>query len=140
MDAPHWEHFEHEADIGVRGIGGQLHEAFEQAGLALTAVITDPDTVRARQSLQLECSADDNDYLFYEWLNQLIYLMATEHMLFSRFEVKLDHHRLQATVWGEALDRQRHQPVVEIKGATLTELCVRQRDDGSWLAQTIVDV
>ncbi len=42
--------------------------------------------------------------------------------------------------WGEAVDRQKHQPAVEIKGATFTELHVCQQADGLWLAQCIVDV
>ena len=33
-----WEHFAHGADIGVRGYGLSLEEAFEQAALALAAV------------------------------------------------------------------------------------------------------
>src|SRR5512139_3851745 len=41
-----WEHFEHGADIGVRGFGASVAEAFEQAALALTAVIADPAGVR----------------------------------------------------------------------------------------------
>lgn len=36
-----WEHFPHQADIGVRGMGATLAQAFEQAALALTAVIVD---------------------------------------------------------------------------------------------------
>lgn len=43
----HWEHFEHGADIGVRGIGATKASAFEQAALALTGVITDPQHVAA---------------------------------------------------------------------------------------------
>ena len=31
-DGPGWEHFQHIADIGVRGSGRSLAEAFEQAG------------------------------------------------------------------------------------------------------------
>ena len=38
----HWEHFSHEADIGIRGVGPTLATAFEQAAIAMTAVITDP--------------------------------------------------------------------------------------------------
>ena len=30
----HWEHFSHDADMGVRGIGPTLEETFEQAALA----------------------------------------------------------------------------------------------------------
>ena len=40
---PHWEHFPHEADMGVRGHGASREQAFEQAALALTAVIADLD-------------------------------------------------------------------------------------------------
>lgn len=42
---PRWEHFRHEADIGVRGLGATREAAFEQAALALTAVLTDPARV-----------------------------------------------------------------------------------------------
>lgn len=140
MSAAHWEHFEHQADIGVRGVGPRLSDAFEQAALALTAVITDPADVATEREFHIDCEAPDNEYLFYEWLNQVIYLMATERVLFSRFDVRLADHRLEATLWGEVMDREKHQPVVEIKGATLTELSVRRQADGSWRAQTIVDV
>ncbi len=33
MITPHWEHFEHQADMGVRGFGNMPAEAFEQAPL-----------------------------------------------------------------------------------------------------------
>ena len=32
-----WEHFSHDADVGIRGWGSTLAEAFEQAALALVA-------------------------------------------------------------------------------------------------------
>jgi len=35
-----WEHFSHDADIGVRGFGPSIEAAFEQAALAQTAVVT----------------------------------------------------------------------------------------------------
>ena len=38
----HWEHFIHGADIGIRGIGRTKAEAFEQAALAMPAVMTGP--------------------------------------------------------------------------------------------------
>jgi len=137
----HWEHFEHEADIGVRGCGPTLEAAFEQAAVALTAVVTDPDKVTPRQAVPVEAEGADVELLFVEWLDALIYEMATRKMLFSRFEVHIDpgHTRLTATAWGEAVDRERHQPAVEVKGATLTELKVWREND-HWCAQCVVDV
>ena len=136
----HWEHFPHQADIGVRGLGATLEQAFEQAALALTAVIADPAVVVPREMIQLSCTAPDTELLLVDWLNVLIYEMATRSMLFSRFEVHLEDDRLTAQVWGEALETARHRPAVEVKGATYTALKVAQQSDGSWLAQCVVDV
>lgn len=135
-----WEHFSHDADIGVRGLGATLEQAFEQAALALTAVITDPAEVVAQEMLPLCCAAPDAELLLVDWLNVLIYEMVTRNMLFSRFEVHVEEGRLTAKVWGEALDVARHRPAVEIKGATYTALKVARQADGSWLAQCVVDV
>ena len=136
----HWEHFPHQADVGVRGLGATLEQAFEQAALALTAVITDLEIVAPTEMIQLSCMAPDDDLLLVDWLNSLIYEMVTRNMLFSRFEVHLEGNHLNANVWGEALEVARHHPAVEIKGATYTALKVAQQGDGGWLAQCVVDV
>lgn len=135
----HWEHFEHGADIGVRGFGASVAEAFEQAALALTAVITDPSTVRPLEHVEVSCEAPDNELLLAEWLNALVYEMATRRMLFSRFAVRLQSDGLSGEAWGEEVDVARHHPAVEAKGATYTQLRVARADDG-WVAQTVVDV
>jgi SHS2 domain-containing protein len=136
-----WEHFEHRADMGVRGIGRDMAEAFAQAALAMTAIITDPAGVRPEHSIRLACHEADPELLLVDWLNQVIFEMATRGMLFSRFEVHIGGNgELQAEIRGEAVDRTRHTPAVEIKGATFTELAVQQQADGSWMAQCVVDV
>ncbi len=135
-----WEHFPHGADIGVRGIGASKEEAFEQAALALTAVLTDPHTVASNQAVEVSCEALDDEMLLVDWLNGLVYEMATRRMLFSRFAVRFAGSCLQATAWGEAIDVSRHQPAVEVKGATYTALLVKQDANGAWLAQCVVDV
>ena len=135
-----WEHFQHGADIGIRGCGATPAAAFAAAGTALTAVIARPETVQPTQRIELSCEAPDLEFLFLDWINVLVYAMATEGLLFARFEVTLADDRLQATAWGEPVDRARHQPAVEVKGATLTALDVHQQDDGRWLAQCVVDV
>ncbi|HEU0203534.1 MAG TPA: archease [Burkholderiaceae bacterium] len=134
-----WEHFSHGADMGVRGFGATKAEAFEQAALAMTAVITEPAVVAEREAVAIQCEAPDDELLFAEWLNQLIYEMATRRMLFHRFAVRFDGLLLMGTAWGERVDVARHHPAVEIKGATYTALRVA-RDAGGWVAQTVVDV
>jgi SHS2 domain-containing protein len=135
-----WEHFPHGADIGIRGIGTTREEAFEQAALALTAVMTDLSSIEAKRAVEIAREAPDDELLLADWLNALIYEMVTQHMIFGRFSVRLDGGRLAATAWGEPLDALRHHPAVEVKGATYTALSVVRRDDGAWVAQCVVDV
>ena len=134
-----WEHFTHGADIGVRGIGASKEAAFEQAAAAMTAVVTDLSKVAALECVAVECAAPDDELLLADWLNQVVYEMATRNMLFSRFEVSIDDGKLRARMWGEPIDRTRHRPAVEVKGATYTELRVARQGD-QWVAQTVVDV
>ena len=134
-----WEHYAHQADVGVRGFGATAAQAFEQAALALTAAVTDLAAVRPLERVELGCEAPDDELLLAAWLNALVYEMATRRMLFSEFRVRIDGGRLAAEAWGEPVDRARHQPAVEVKGATYTTLRVAPDGDG-WLAQTVIDV
>jgi tRNA nucleotidyltransferase (CCA-adding enzyme) len=136
----HWEHFSHDADIGVRGFGNIKSEAFEQAALALTGVMLDPRSLDTHKSVTVHCEAPDDELLLFDWLNAIVYEMATKNMLFARYQVKLTDHVLDGTAWGEPVDVERHQPAVEVKGATLTALGVAQQSDGAWMAQCVVDV
>lgn len=135
-----WEHFDHEADIGVRGFGPTVADAFAQAAMAMTAVICDLQSVHATRSVKIDCTASDLEVLFVDWLNSLVYEMATRRMLFSRFDVVISNTTLRAVVWGEDIDVKRHQPAVEVKGATYTALQVSHDESGLWMAQTVVDV
>lgn len=135
-----WEHFPHQADMGVRGIGSSKEAAFEAAALALTAVVTDPKSIAPTQEVSIVAEAPDDELLLVDWLNALVYEMATRKMLFSRFAVRFNNHSLQATAWGEPIEVVRHQPAVEVKGATYTELSVKQDGQGRWMAQCVVDV
>jgi SHS2 domain-containing protein len=136
---PRWEHFPHVADVGVRGVGKSREEAFIQAAVALTAVVTDPAGVAPRQAVDLVAEGAD-DVLLVAWLDAVIYEMTTRRMLFSRFEITFVAGGARGRAWGEPVDVARHQPVVEVKAATFAELAVRRQPDGLWLAQCVVDV
>jgi tRNA nucleotidyltransferase (CCA-adding enzyme) len=140
MGAGSWEHFDHDADIGLRATAASREEIFELTGEALTALITDPATVRAVDTISVSCNAPDDAMLLVDWINALVYEMASRRMLFSRWHVELDAHTLKAKVRGETVDRNRHQPVVEVKGATYTALSFARDPDGNWVAQCVVDV
>jgi tRNA nucleotidyltransferase (CCA-adding enzyme) len=134
-----WEHFPHDADVGVRGFGETAAQAFEQAALALTAIVTNAE-VKPTAAVDVHCDAPDLELLFVEWLNAVIYEMAVRRMVFGRFAATIQQGHLDGTLWGEPVDVARHAPACEPKGATYTALRVAREEDGRWSAACIVDV
>jgi len=53
----HWEHLPHRADITICGFGRSKAEAFEQAAIALTVIVTKPDAVAALEAVEIACNA-----------------------------------------------------------------------------------
>lgn len=135
-----WEHFPHVADIGVHGFGPTLDSAFEQAALAMTAVVTDLERVRATTTVPIRCAAPNAELLLADWLNAIVYEMATRRMLFSAFRVAIGDGRLEGEASGEPIDIPHHAPAAEVKGATLSELAVFRDAGGTWHARCVVDV
>jgi tRNA nucleotidyltransferase (CCA-adding enzyme) len=134
-----WELFPHDADVGVRGFGPTAEQAFEQAALALTAIVTNAQVAPAAE-VAVSCDAPDLELLFVQWLNAIIYEMAVRNMLFGKFAVRIAGTHLEGKLWGEAVDVPRHAPACEPKGATYTALRVAPDPDGVWSAGCIVDV
>lgn len=137
-DKKTWEHFSHDADIGIRGSAQTLEQAFEMAAYALTAVVTDPKKISPRIAVHIQCNENDIELLFYDWINSLIYEMDTRRMLFCDYEVHIKDGHLKATARGEEVNTKDFDLAVGIKGATMTELKVL--NNNGWLAQCVVDV
>ncbi len=135
-----WEHYDHPADVGLRAWGPDLASALAEAGRALTAVITNPEGVAAQDPVPIRCSGKDPELLLVDWLDAIIFEMGTRGMLFARFDVRVDKTGIEATAWGEPVAVDRHQPAVEIKGATLTDLAAEHIADSGWWLQCVVDV
>jgi len=139
------EHFEHGADVGVRGRGATPAEAFAGAAAALTSLwASDPGSIRPDVEETIRCEAGDVERLLVAFLDELIYLFAARRLLFARFDVEIGASpegpaRLVAKGRGERYDAARHESTVEPKGATLTALRVAS-EKGGWVAQCVVDV
>lgn len=140
-----FEHFDHGADVGVRGFGATPAEAFEGAATALFALLAeDPSTVRGVVEERIELTAPGLPELLVAFLNELNSLADTRHLVFGDFVVRIEGsdpgpYRLSASAWGEPFDPQRHESTVQPKGATYTGLRVAREAD-RWVAQCVVDV
>ncbi|RLF12158.1 MAG: archease [Thermoprotei archaeon] len=138
-----YELFETTADVGVRGFGSTLEEAFENAAKAMFSVMVDLSGVKEEREVEVSCEAFDEEGLLVEWLNELLALSSIEKMVFSSFEVKIDREddvlKLKGVARGEKLDPGRHNLKTEVKAATYSMIKVVKEGD-RYVAQLILDI
>jgi SHS2 domain-containing protein len=134
-----FEIFEHRADVGVRGRGETLEEAFVEGARAMFSVMANLETVQPLETFEVEVSAQDEEALFVEWLNELLSLADLNEVVFCEFKVKISGNSLKGQASGEKWDLEKHEPKTEVKAATYSSLLVKN-ENGSYVAQCIVDV
>jgi SHS2 domain-containing protein len=135
-----FEILEHPADIGFRAWGRTRKELFENAALALFSLACDLETVKESESRAIEVSGSEAETLLYAWLAELLGVAEAEHVVFRRAKVSsVSANRVQATAYGEAFDRQRHQRGTHIKAVTFHQLKMEESAEG-WCAQVFLDL
>ncbi|MBC7221048.1 archease [Candidatus Bipolaricaulota bacterium] len=137
-----YEILDHEADAGVRGIGGTLDEAFAEAARGMFSLMADLAQVQERGEVTIDIRADTLEGLLVAWLGELLRERDVRGMLFSRFEVRIGQDEggwwLEGRAWGELI-APRHRLGVEVKAATYAGLRVERRGE-AYIAQCVVDL
>jgi len=139
-----YEQFEHKADVGVRGYGKSIEEAFENGAKSMFTVMVNIKKVELKREIEIECEASNLEELFIEWLNALLAKAGIDNMVFSDFKIKKikknnSNYKLTGVARGEMLNQQKHEARIEVKAATYSQLKVKKEKD-RYIAQTIVDV
>lgn len=137
-----YEHFEHQADIGIRGFGKTPEEAFANGAKAMFDIMCNLSKVKKIRKVDVECNSHELDELFVEFLNELISLSEIEEVMFCEFQLKItkgDRYYLKGTAFGDTTDVENHQLKTQAKAATFSNLKVFN-DGKKWTAQCIIDV
>jgi SHS2 domain-containing protein len=128
---PGYHVIDHPADLGIEAFGGNLIEAFEQAGLGLMSVILDVDSVEPKESRQLALQASDLEHLLVKWLTEILYLYDGERFAGGRFQIsELSPQDLRAKVTGESFSEKKHETRLDVKAITYHQLSVEQNEEG----------
>jgi len=136
-----YEVFEHTADLGLRVRASTISQLFAEAGRGLfSLLVIDLASVRPTTECTVELSAEDIEFLLFDWLNELLFLFETQHLLLVEFDVRVDEGHLNAVCRGEPVDRKLHQLDHEVKAITYHGLTCRQESSGEWSAEVIVDI
>ena len=134
-----YKFFEHKADIGIIGIGVTLEEAFAEGAKAMFEVMLNIKKVKKTKAVKIKCEASNNEELFVEFLNKLLYEKDVKQLSFCYFEVKIKNNKLKATAWGEKFDAIKHEVKIEVKAATYSQLKIEKKG-GKFFVQCVVDV
>lgn len=133
--------FEHTADLGLRIEASTLDELFAEAAKGLCSLIVENvDDVAPLVTHAFTLEGSDREYLLFDWLNELLFVFETEHLLLSRCAVKVSSAGLTAVGHGEKLDPDRHRLDHEVKAITYHGLQLAESPAGGWWAEVIVDI
>jgi SHS2 domain-containing protein len=114
-----FEIINHTADVGIRAYGTNIGQAFANAAGALFSLIAELDNVGEVIYRDIELTAQDQESLLVEWLNELIYLFDVENIIFKRFDIiELNNTQLKARGYGEKVDNSKHKLKTGVKAAT----------------------
>jgi SHS2 domain-containing protein len=114
---------EHPSDIGIIAFGKDKKEIFENAAFGMFSLMADLSRIENKETFKIKISGDNLDSLLINWLNELIFYEDSKKTLFKDFKIKkLTDTRLEATVSGEKIDRNKHLIYRPIKAATYNQL------------------
>jgi len=140
MSAAGWEHFEVEADVGVRAWGATRAQALAQATLGVFALIVMPAEVEPRERREVRAQADGAEALLVAWIDECLYVHDIEGFVVHDVELSICTDTLaHGVLHGEPLDPARHRVGTVVKGATYHEVKVAVRN-GVHEVKVIVDV
>lgn len=139
-----FETFEHTADLGLRVVGDSLNDLFADAAVGLTSlIVAEVGSVAASQQRTLAITSPDREYLYFDWLSELLFFFESEGWLTTRASVEVTGNSLRGVVLGEVFCEERHRRSHEVKAVTYHELSVTPLErDGKqfWTAEVIVDI
>ena len=130
---------EHTADVMFEVYGKGLNELFENSGIAVTDIIVERKSLKARVKKEIKLENEKADGLLFDFINELIYLKDAEGLLFKDFKVKTDGGKLNALLLGDKIDREKHKLLTDVKAITLHKFEVKKAGK-EWVGRFILDI
>lgn len=131
------------ADIAFEAEGKTLEELFSSGAQALEEVQVATPGVEERLSETIKLASPRPDNLFFDFLNELVFLKDTKQLVFSKFKIKISRDkegwRLEAVANGETLNPQKHELRTDVKAVTKHKFGIRETA-GGYKATVVLDV
>ena len=126
------------SDVIFEAYGKDKKELFENSAEALFSVICKIKEVKPKIKKTINIKGKDLKDLLFNWLQELIGLVDTEEMFFSRFDVKeISNNDLTADIYGEPISAEKGETVV--KAVTYYKFDIK-KEDNIYIATVSLDI
>lgn len=131
------------ADIAFEAYGKDLNELFENSAFAIFEESAGLDNIEEKEKKEIKLESEKVEDLFYDFLSEILFLKDTHSILFKKSIVKINEknkkYYLNSELFGEKIDREKHELKNDIKAITLHMFKVEKTDEG-YKALFVVDV
>lgn len=135
--------FEHTADAKFQAYGKTLEEAFSNAALAMFSIIVDTEKVRQKKEWAVKVEGNDEKALLYEFLEELLFLLDTEHMILNTVKtLKIEGNTLTASILGDVIN-ENYEMLGEVKAVTYNDMEITKKTEKNkdiFTVQVVVDL
>ena len=113
------------------------------ADATMNVMVEDLDSIGRSAEFVIELAHEQLDLLLFNLLNEVVFFKDARGLLLrvERLSVKraVSEFTLKGSVYGEALDPEKHRLNVDVKAVTLHRFSLRKTDAG-WEAFVILDI
>jgi SHS2 domain-containing protein len=134
-----YKFLEHQADIGILGIGGSWEESFSESAKAMFEIMFDLKQIKKDKKISFEIKAESKENLFVKFLNELLAQADINELAFSSFDVKIKENSLKCTAYGSNFNLDKLEIKTEVKAATYSGLKVYKKNK-KFYSQCVLDV
>jgi len=136
-----YKFLDHATDAFIEVTASNLEEAFTLAGNAVIETTLEPNTVQEKEEKPIKVTGKDLDYLLFNWIEALVYLLITEGFAARTIKLKIEkksEYTLDAKVSGEPINLSKHHFKVEIKAPTFHEMKIEK--NGQVFMRFLIDL
>ena len=124
-----YKFLDHATDAIIEVTAKDLNEAFSVTADAVINITLDQEKVKEKDQKQFRAQGKDLQYLLFNWLEEITFVLITEGFAIKRLDFKLEKNKeyhINATAFGEPLDFKKHNFKVEIKAPTFYDMEIKQ--------------
>uniref|UniRef100_A0A7V3N4Z8 Archease n=1 Tax=candidate division CPR3 bacterium TaxID=2268181 RepID=A0A7V3N4Z8_UNCC3 len=125
-----YEILDHTADFGVRIYGKSLEELFKSGFEAIMNAMVEIKEKGEQKELLYTDKAETLEDLLVDFLSEVIFRTIVEGKIFTDCELKIDDTSINAKLFYEDYDPERHRLKKEIKSVTYHNLEIRKTAEG----------